>query len=461
MTKNMSKNKLLKKNLTKKKVLKKNFTKKKKHFMSGGGRWEELERRQRAARQFASNQTARQQEVERNRFRRKPPPIYSEKSATSRQHESPYSPSHQNPNNVENNREAYKRREESMFADFYKSIDDNNNNKIPKPIINFVKQLTKYETDIKNNPITKLELNYPDYEKTHSSIDSSMNFDMMLHKSILKTLNFLISEKVDSLKTITLNNWDNKIVDGIRDYSDDYFHDLLNKIYEFRILNKDLTEINITNNKNNIDLILRIFGPVNDENKSNLIKVNISGNTFFGMFTFKENMNYLKNIIINNKNLKELYLKNITYFNYDSLKSEKITDEYVKILCEALNNNNTNLVTLDLSENHITNKGAKYLVDALKNNTTLVTLYLSKNYITDVGAEYFIELFKTNKTLTNLILETYTYTTDKTTKKDKIQIYEDNTEFGFPNESNTNNTNTGFGFPNESNTINTKLKKNK
>jgi len=66
---------------------------------------------------------------------------------------------------------------------------------------------------------------------------------------------------------------------------------------------------------------------------------------------------------------------------------------------------NTTLKELWLSNNAISDKGAKHLADALKtNNTSLQRLYLGSNNIGDEGAKYIAEMLAVNETLQKIDL---------------------------------------------------------
>ncbi|MCD6035114.1 MAG: family protein 3-like [Rickettsiales bacterium] len=85
------------------------------------------------------------------------------------------------------------------------------------------------------------------------------------------------------------------------------------------------------------------------------------------------------------------------------LNDNKVGDEGVKALAEALKTNKT-LTTLYLDWNKIGNTGAEALAEALKTNKTLTALDLSCNDIGNMGAGAILEALRTNKTLTTLHL---------------------------------------------------------
>ncbi|CAF0723966.1 unnamed protein product [Adineta steineri] len=104
-----------------------------------------------------------------------------------------------------------------------------------------------------------------------------------------------------------------------------------------------------------------------------------------------------------------------------NLESNGITYEGAQYLAEMLKYNHT-ITELYLSKNHLGDKGVKLLVDALNNNDTkhhvnhdnkgictinssvLQHLYLGQNDITDIGIEYIAEMLRINRMLTWLWL---------------------------------------------------------
>jgi Ran GTPase-activating protein (RanGAP) involved in mRNA processing and transport len=85
------------------------------------------------------------------------------------------------------------------------------------------------------------------------------------------------------------------------------------------------------------------------------------------------------------------------------LDFKKISDEGAKVLAVALEQNKT-LIHLDLFRNNINVAGAKALADALKQNQTLTYFGLTFNNIGDRGAKALAVALDQNKTLTHLDL---------------------------------------------------------
>lgn len=86
------------------------------------------------------------------------------------------------------------------------------------------------------------------------------------------------------------------------------------------------------------------------------------------------------------------------------LQQNEITAKGAAIIADGLRDNTT-LEALELSGNHLSDKGIDYLAQALMmNNSILTKLYCGSNGITDQGAQYIAQLLKKNRTLTRLDL---------------------------------------------------------
>ena len=72
-------------------------------------------------------------------------------------------------------------------------------------------------------------------------------------------------------------------------------------------------------------------------------------------------------------------------------------------MAKFLSENDT-LVSLILSKNNLTTKGANHLLPALKENTSLQKLDLSNNWLSNAVADTVINVLKSNSTLLNLDL---------------------------------------------------------
>ena len=101
-----------------------------------------------------------------------------------------------------------------------------------------------------------------------------------------------------------------------------------------------------------------------------------------------------------------------------NLSYNNITDKGVKVLSEVLVNNNK-LHSLDLSGNNITDKGVKILSEVLVDNNKLRSLDLSVNNITDKGVKLLSESLVNNNKLRSLNLSGNTEITNEAIKQIK------------------------------------------
>lgn len=91
-------------------------------------------------------------------------------------------------------------------------------------------------------------------------------------------------------------------------------------------------------------------------------------------------MHILANVSHGNRTLKEL-----------DLSRNHLDDRGAEILANVLALNNCGLKEIDLSSNNITDRGAHYLARMLRTNTKLERLILDNNEITDRGLDELIE----------------------------------------------------------------------
>ena len=86
------------------------------------------------------------------------------------------------------------------------------------------------------------------------------------------------------------------------------------------------------------------------------------------------------------------------------LQQNELTANGAAIIADGLRDNIT-LEALELSGNHLSDKGIYHLTQVLTmNNSTLRKLYCGSNGITDQGAQYIAQLLKKNRVLTRLDL---------------------------------------------------------
>ena len=86
-----------------------------------------------------------------------------------------------------------------------------------------------------------------------------------------------------------------------------------------------------------------------------------------------------------------------------NLVNKKINDDYLKILLEALENNNV-IYRLNLGENRITHTGAQYLADMLNKNETIIDLRVNNNKIGDGGGKVLMRAVRDNRTIIKIDL---------------------------------------------------------
>jgi Ran GTPase-activating protein (RanGAP) involved in mRNA processing and transport len=110
----------------------------------------------------------------------------------------------------------------------------------------------------------------------------------------------------------------------------------------------------------------------------------------------------LANALSRNRTLEQL-----------SLWNNRIGDMGVRSLSNALSFNRNNLKKIDLSDNDITDDGAKYLAQMLKTNTILTHLTLSRNNISDKGVQQIANALQNrNRTLQKLSFTENKFLTD-------------------------------------------------
>ena len=86
------------------------------------------------------------------------------------------------------------------------------------------------------------------------------------------------------------------------------------------------------------------------------------------------------------------------------LTGNRFSSQSISILSDALYDNST-LIELDLSDNHISDTGVKFLMEVLlTNKSNLKKLHLGSNNISDHGIKYLSDVLKVNSSLTYLML---------------------------------------------------------
>jgi Ran GTPase-activating protein (RanGAP) involved in mRNA processing and transport len=107
-----------------------------------------------------------------------------------------------------------------------------------------------------------------------------------------------------------------------------------------------------------------------------IIKKQCTGLELWGNEITSQGVSILANVLHNNTTLKEL-----------RLSDNHVSDSGIQHLARILSINSSNLKGLDLDSNSITDEGAQYLSEMLKMNSRLTYLRLSKNKIGNQGVQ--------------------------------------------------------------------------
>jgi hypothetical protein len=81
-----------------------------------------------------------------------------------------------------------------------------------------------------------------------------------------------------------------------------------------------------------------------------------------------------------------------------------LLDEALKWIADVIKENST-LLTINISNDYIGDKGGKYFAEAIKVNYTLQTIFLMNGSIGDEGAKCIAEALKENHTLQRIFLD--------------------------------------------------------
>ncbi|XP_067883128.1 leucine-rich repeat-containing protein 71 isoform X2 [Heterodontus francisci] len=125
----------------------------------------------------------------------------------------------------------------------------------------------------------------------------------------------------------------------------------------------------------------------------NLWNVGLTETTFTAFIAVLRQCINLKSVVLDGNPIPRqpyhLLLSEDSLFQHVTLRNNKIDDAGAKLIGEALSTTkkcNRNLLTLNLSYNHITDVGAAHIADGLRLNRTLLWLTLAYNQIGDRGA---------------------------------------------------------------------------
>jgi Ran GTPase-activating protein (RanGAP) involved in mRNA processing and transport len=146
-------------------------------------------------------------------------------------------------------------------------------------------------------------------------------------------------------------------------------------------------------------------------------KHSLTSFSLVGAAVDKENKKLLSEALVKNKTIQKLCLhsnnlqlpaiirntkkitKSLCRLTHLDLSFNKLPLAGAKAMATFLDEADCNLVSLIMSNNHLTTKGANVLLPALKKNTSLQHLDLSHNWLSDKCAPTVIDLLKHNSTL--------------------------------------------------------------
>ncbi len=166
-----------------------------------------------------------------------------------------------------------------------------------------------------------------------------------------------------------------------------------------------------------------LTGATVDKENKKLISEALSKNKTIEMLSFQNNKLSLPGIIQSTKKGKSLKvltilslrskltilfspgLKSLSRLTHLELSGNSLPVAGAKAMAKFLEGADCKVVTLDLSNNHLTTKGASFLLPALKKNTSLQHLDLSKNWLNDGVAPIVIDMLQNNSTLLELNLK--------------------------------------------------------
>lgn len=253
------------------------------------------------------------------------------------------------------------------------------------------------------------------------------NFNFINEQKLTKLnldINYIEQETLKSFNdNLQINTSLNslKLYCSDEDYYDYYiFYKVLEYLCNFLKNNKslnilDLSNINITDNKNN-DIIPLLCDALKVNTSLTILNLNKTGLQNNGFM-------YLCDALQNNKSLIELYLRNNRrtqndYAEDEGYYDEEYEDPYIEIgLCygiRSLSNilkKNSSITKLDLGGNYIYKNDIKFLWKSLLTNTTLTFLDLYNNKIgKELDEDNLIknitlgDVLKTNSSLTELYL---------------------------------------------------------
>jgi Ran GTPase-activating protein (RanGAP) involved in mRNA processing and transport len=184
--------------------------------------------------------------------------------------------------------------------------------------------------------------------------------------------------------------------DKVRNYLNSHYpHFFLAAAIQYQ--NQQL-ELAVAQSKNPSEIVLTGY-KLNDEDMGIVITQAINNQQCINLKLVANQItasgaSILADALFNNKTLKRL-----------SLWNNQLGDRGVQSLSNALSVNECSLIRLDLSQNDITDEGAGYLAQMLKTNRILTNLSLSNNKISDNRVKFLANALQNrNNTLETLSL---------------------------------------------------------
>lgn len=181
------------------------------------------------------------------------------------------------------------------------------------------------------------------------------------------------------------------------------FKDEKSKIETFLSNNKDLIELNLSNNKIDELGIIEIVSQFNSDNNSTVLEVLCLDNPYF----------------VSPSQTSSFHIGRMLQSKYCpiqklSLRKNNLNDENLFVICDHLVlKDESKLRVLDIGANKITYKGCQSLVNVLKaKNCVLESLIMNNNRTGYFGARAISEAIEKNKTLVHLDMTTNDITDD-------------------------------------------------
>ena len=146
--------------------------------------------------------------------------------------------------------------------------------------------------------------------------------------------------------------------------------------------------------KNSVTSFSLTGAPVDNDNKKLLSDALVKNKTIESL-CMHSNQLQLPGIIRNTKKIT----KSLSRLTSLDLSRNSLPLAGTKVMASFLESEDCKLITLIMSNNHLTSKGTNVLLPALKKNTTLQQLDLSRNWLNDKCCPAVIDMLRNNSTL--------------------------------------------------------------